>query len=213
MADRKRRLQAKSLASKFNKSARKNDGDTFKTPDRPSYSQEPSSSEEDFKPSSTESTPLNNLRVNTENYHKIEGHIKRLSPVLKSREIVKGFLLGLTKKLDNNEKPPHPRINTDPPGLPNGIQYLQGFSELYKSKAESYLRRLAISIATQYHDMISAFTTEIDALTKEALSELNEIDDTVEKKKAIELFNVKVNSTIRKSSQVSRSFSKPNRNK
>lgn len=218
MADKaKTSKRSLGLSRTSTKKPRKDEGDStrshpqYKPVDRPCYSTEEPSSEEEVM--SEGSRPLGNLRLTQENYTKLETYLNRIKPQIKSREILTGFLLGLMKKIDAKEQPPLPHVSTKPPSLPTGMKYQSDFLETYKGKALGYQRRLAILLATQYHNMIEIHTTAIDSVITAAEAEFNAIQDAKEKEKAIRLLHRQVDSAIRRSCQESRRFKTAKRTK
>lgn len=168
---------------------------------RSGFLRDPDTSDEEFPGKEyhaiKQCKPPLDIQFSRENKEKVESFVKRISTPIISRESLKGYVVGMSVKLTKNERTLFPRLDCVPPALPSGINYLPGFAEHYKTKAESYQRRLAIEIVTQYQSMVDALTTEINATSAEAVAALRQIDDKAQRNKAIQLFHFRVHSVTR----------------
>jgi hypothetical protein len=149
-----------------------------------------------FAPISTESRP-GNLRVSNESYQIITGHLNKLEPLVKRRNRIIKIHEALVSSVNSGSIPAIARVNPHP-SPPPGIEFQPPFALKYKETAKAYSIQLAALIVAEYKSLIEEITSEINFETHEAQTQLQIIIDEEDRKKSLELFQVKLKALTRR---------------
>jgi hypothetical protein len=141
-----------------------------------------------------------NLRVSDSSFELISKHINKIEPIIRRRNRITKIHETLVSTVNSGGTPAITRINPHP-SPPPGIEFQPPFLLKYKEKARAYTIQLAALVVAEYKSLIEGTTSDINFELHEAQTQLQIIIDEEDRKKSLELFQVKYKALTRRIEQ------------